>query len=90
MEKKIKVLKRDGSTENFNPEKIVRVATAAGLKSDQAQALSVKVNQWINDLDQEIVSSLKIRDKVLKELKKVNDYAANLYEWYDKNKSLDH
>ena len=86
MEKKIKVLKRDGSTEDFDSQKIVRVVIVAGLKPDQAQELLIKINQWVSDLEKETVSSLEIRDKVLQELKKVNDYAANLYEWYEKNK----
>ena len=87
MVKKIKVLKRDGSVEDFDSKKVVKVVTVAGLKPDQAQKLLIKINQWVNDLDQETVSSLKIRNKVLKELQKVNNYAANLYEWYEKNKS---
>ena len=87
MAEKLKVLKRDGSFEEFDPGKIARVATAAGLKVDQAQELSARVAKWVNGLGQEMVSSLKIRDKVLEELRKVNKYAADLYEWYGKTKT---
>ena len=87
MVKKIKVLKRDGSTEEFSPAKIIRVVQAAGLKPEQARDLSEKITQWIKGLKQNSVSSLKIRDKVLEELRKVNEYAAGLFEWYEKSKT---
>lgn len=86
MVKKIKVLKRDSSIEEFDPQKIARVTQAAGLETDQAKDLSKKVDQWIKGLKQNPVSSLKIRNKVLAELKKVNQHAANLFEWYEKTK----
>ena len=86
MVKIIKVLKRDGSTEEFSPAKIIRVVQAAGLKPEQAKNLSQKVNQWAKSLKQNPASSLKIRNKVLAELKKVNQHAANLFEWYEKTK----
>ena len=86
MVQKIKVLKRDGSTEEFDPQKIARVTQAAGLEAGQAKDLSKKVDQWIKGLKQNLVSSLKIRSKVLAELNRVNQYAANFFEWYEKTK----
>lgn len=86
MAENVKVLKRDGSIEEFDPQKIARVTQAAGLEVDQAKDLSKKVDQWIKGLKQNLVSSLKIRNKVLAELKKVNQHAANLFEWYEKTK----
>jgi len=90
MVKKIKVLKRDGSTEEFDPQKIARVVQAAGLEAKQAKDLADRVADWLKNSKQKSISSLKIRYRVLKELKRVNKYAAGLFEWYEKSKTRKH
>lgn len=80
------VLKRDGSRENYDEVKIIRVVTAAGLRPDQAQKLAKKVTLWVDNLRQPEVSTLQIRDKVIEGLKKVNDNAAGLFIWYEHTK----
>lgn len=85
-QKKITVLKLDGSHEEFQPEKIARVVKAAGLSDEQAKQLSLDVTNWVNTQANGEITTLQIRDKVLEELRKVNSYAANLYEWYEKTK----
>lgn len=87
MEKKIEVIKRDGTLEDFDANKVAKVVHAAGLNKDEARLLSEKVNLWIRGLNQNKISSLQIRDKVLEELKLVNKYAADLFQWYEKTKS---
>ena len=82
----IKVIKRDGSTEYFSSDKIVKVVKAAGLEEEQAKALAENVNKWVIDLKKESISSLEIRDKVLEELEKVNKSVADLFRWYQKTK----
>jgi len=80
------VLKRDGSIEEFQPEKIARVVKAAGLSEEQAKTLAQNVTDWANSQEQEKITILQIRDRVLEELKKVNAYAAGLFKWYEKTK----
>lgn len=87
MERKVRVIKRDGKIEDFDPGKIERVAKAAGLKPEDAKKVAQNVNQWVtNNIFDHTISSLKIRDKVVEELKQVSSYAAGLYTWYEKTK----
>ncbi len=87
MEKKVRVVKRDGKLEDFDQGKIERVAKAAGLKPDDAKIVAQNVTQWVtNNIFDHAISSLKIRDKVVEELQRVNTYAAGLYIWYEKIK----
>ncbi len=80
------VIKRDGSTEDYDEAKIIRVVTAAGLSPDQAHTLASTTTKWIKENNFSTFSSLTIRDKILVELKKTNIQAANLFSWYEKTK----
>ena len=80
------ITKRDGSTEEFQSEKITRVVMAAGLSEEQARILTHNVTDWTNNHEQEKITTLQIRDRVLEELRKINSYAAGLFEWYEKTK----
>ncbi|OGK25286.1 hypothetical protein A3A46_03730 [Candidatus Roizmanbacteria bacterium RIFCSPLOWO2_01_FULL_37_13] len=82
----LQVIKRDGSIEDYNEAKITRVVIAAGLNPDQAQTLASAIAKWIKKNTLTKLSSLKLRDKVLEELKKANKDAANLFSWYEKTK----
>ena len=86
MEEKIKVLKRDGSLEDFDPEKIYRVTKAAGLTEVQARILIDKLTVWINSAGKSPISSLDIRLQVVMLLKEISEYSAGIYEWYEKSK----
>lgn len=81
-----KVIKRDGSREDFLPEKIARVVKAAGLEPKKTAALVNTVNDWAMAQPKAEISSLEIRDKVLAELKKTDTSVANLFAWYQKTK----
>ena len=83
---KIQVLKKDGSVENFDPQKISNVTLAAGLTEDQSQKLAQDVTAWVESLNKEQVSSTEIRNKVTEELGKIDEYTAGLYNWYEKTK----
>lgn len=87
---KIVVIKRDGATEHFQPDKIVRVVKAAGLTPKQSQMLATKVAkwaiEWVKIKRQTKITTLEIRAKVIEELHQVNQYAANLFTWYQKTK----
>lgn len=84
---KIQVVKRDGTLENFDQDKIVRVVMAAGLTDAQAQELAAKVSEWVTKLEQEKITSLKLKDKVGEELKKLDEHAHDLYRWYQETKA---
>ncbi|MFH2021965.1 MAG: ATP cone domain-containing protein [Patescibacteria group bacterium] len=86
MNENIKVLKRDGSLENFNQEKIHLVTKAAGLTEEQAKNLTKKAVDWVFSTGKSTVSSLDIRLKVAAMLKEISEYSAGLYEWYEKTK----
>ncbi len=80
------VVKRDQSAEQFEVSKIARVAQASGLDEQKSLELAQRVEAHFTQLNQEKVTSLQIRDVVLFELKKVDSYAANMFEWYEKTK----
>lgn len=78
------IVKRDGSKEPFDANKIARVVQAAGLDQDQATRLAEEVENEVKT-NQEL-TSLQIRDIVSEKLKNVDEYAAGLYDWYQKTK----
>jgi len=80
-----KVIKRDGSIQDYDKIKIERVVKAAGLNDEQATDLASKVSDWVKTQDNEI-TSLQIRDRVIVEIQKVDRTAANLFIWYEKTK----
>lgn len=82
------VVKRDGSTEKFSIINIAKVVTAAGLNPDQAKAVSEKIATWAESQKVDSLTSLQIRDQVLKELLTLNENAADLYKWYEQSKDL--
>jgi len=83
---KTKVEKRDGSLEDYDEAKIVKVAIATGLDAEKSQTLASDITKWIKDNSLSKVTSLQIRDQFLSDLKKVNGAAADLYLWYEDGK----
>ena len=86
MEQILKVLKRDGTTELFDPQKICRVTKAAGLEPEQAEHLAKEVEQWVYSTGKNPIPSLEIRIHVLTLLEEIKPYSAGIYEWYEKTK----
>ncbi len=84
--KKLLVLKKDGSSEVFNPDKIAKVAHAAGLSEDEALDISEKITNKLMKENANKITSLRIRNMVAFELKKRDKYAHDLYIWYEKTK----
>lgn len=80
------VIKRDGSREPFEKDKLQKVLVAAGLDQMEAEALTGRVIDWATIEHGGEVSSLAIRDKVLEELRTVNEAVANLFAWYQHTK----
>lgn len=82
----IQVIKRDGSKEDFNSDKISKVCIAAGLEEDQAKILSESVSDWAISTGSEEITSKQIRDQVVSRLAKLDQYAHGLYVWYESTK----
>ena len=82
----LQIIKRDGSLENYSEEKIRKVVVAAGLKLDQAKLLTHNITYWLKTKTFTKLSSLKLRDQVNEELKKINKEAHDLYTWYQKTR----
>ncbi|TSC85704.1 MAG: Uncharacterized protein G01um101416_818 [Microgenomates group bacterium Gr01-1014_16] len=83
--KDLKVKKRDGSIEPYQPDKLVRIALAAGLTHRQALTLGTHIYDWALTQTQPIPTSI-VRDQIISELKAVHPPAANLYLWYESTK----
>lgn len=90
MNPNIKVIKRDGSKEAFDPKKIYRVVTAAGLEEKDAKKLTHDISVWIRALGKPEVTSLDIRDEVITELESLNESVAGFFRWYQKTKEIPH
>jgi transcriptional regulator NrdR family protein len=80
----IKVQKRNGSIEDYDPNKIKRVVIAAGLNEEEAEKLVQAVNRQIEERGKTQVTSIQIRDQVIIEIQKLNRNAANKFIWYEK------
>lgn len=83
---KIWVTKRDGSKEEYHPDKIIQVLEAAGLEVAPSIQIAQSVTTWIETRNSPEVTSAEIRDQVLVKLDQINPQIANLYRWYQKTK----
>lgn len=83
---KVTIIKRDGKPEDFDIEKIARVAQASGLRPVDAEELSKTVADWVESLGKKSITSIEIRDKVFEELEKKDKYASGLFAWYQTTK----
>jgi transcriptional regulator NrdR family protein len=82
----IKVVKRDGAREPFDPEKIANVLKTAGLNPEDSQKVAAKVADWVNSQKLPEISSLQIRDQISEILTSVNKQVADFFNWYQKTK----
>ena len=82
----ITVIKRDGSKEPYQEEKLKKVVKTAGCVDGECNIVANKVTGWLEDSEKKEITSLEIRDAVIEEMKKTNENAANMFEWYQKTK----
>lgn len=82
----IKVKKRDGTIEEYAKEKIKKVVLAAGLDDSESEKLLTEIDNWLKGRNFKVITSIKLRDRVATELKKLNEYAYNKYIWWQKYK----
>jgi len=86
MESNIIVVKRNGDQEPFSKLKVAKVMVAAGLSESQAVEIANKLEATLQKRSQPTTTSLDISVIVSKELHQIDEYAANLYDWYQKIK----
>ena len=67
----VKITKRNGEKEIFAFEKIQKVVMAAGLTSDKAALVAKNIASWIKGENKKELTSLEIRDRVIKELEEL-------------------
>lgn len=77
----LKVIKKDGSVEDFEIKKIIKSLEAAGLSEKVAKKVAEKVTNELHKIE-----SSKIRELVLKYLKKEDPELAKKMIQYDINK----
>ena len=81
-----KVKKRDGTLEDFVPDKVFRVVMATGLEETDAHKVSANISAWIKAQTTPEISSLQVRDAVVSELAKFSKPAHDLFVWYESTK----
>ncbi len=77
----LKVIKKDGSIEDFDIQKIIEACIAAGLSKKAAKDVAQKVREELHK-----VKSSKIREKILKYLRKEDPELAKKMIQFDINK----
>ena len=83
---KVKVKKRNGSIEDFDESKILRVVMAAGLNDEEAQELLKEVKDSIEEKGKSEVTSVQVRDMVIVEIQRINMDVAKKFIWYEKQR----
>lgn len=82
----LKVLKKDSSIEDFIPDKLVTSIIKAGVKEEEAEAISKRIQNWcIENSQNGLISSETIKDKVIEELMVVDPISAESYRVFKKN-----
>lgn len=81
----IKVLKRDGTLEDFDRNKVSGGLVGAGLTSEDAETIAEEVESWAQETAvEEIVKASDVKIKVLELLRLKDHYIANRFENYHK------
>jgi len=83
---KFQVIKKGGTLEDFEKGKIEMVTIAAGLSRQQAKKLADDIEKWAGTSGKNQITTLQIRNQVLRELKNLNQFTANAFLWYEKTK----
>ena len=86
MHQPLMVIKRDGTTEPYNPDNIYRVSRAAGLNEKDAKHVAAQITKTLQTHRKKQIHSTVLRTMMVGQLKKISAYAAGLYEWYEGTK----
>jgi transcriptional regulator NrdR family protein len=80
----ISVRKRDGRVEAWSNDKLITSIGKSGVDIEMAEKVSGKIESWANEESSGVISSSEIRDKVIEELKLVDEAASDNYQVYKK------
>jgi transcriptional regulator NrdR family protein len=80
-----KVLKKDGSVQDFDWKKVISGVLNSGASQEEADKVASDVELWLSTaVDDGIVKSYDLHMKVLETLRSVNSEAAVKFEQYKK------
>ncbi|OGD86846.1 hypothetical protein A2164_01420 [Candidatus Curtissbacteria bacterium RBG_13_35_7] len=82
----IRVIKKGGTSEEFDPDKIARVVTAAGLAPKDGFMIAIEVANWVKKQNKKSIGSYEVRKKIVEEVGKINKDVAKVYNWYEETK----
>lgn len=85
MEANFQVRKRGGELEVWSKDKVINSIGVAGVSTKEAEAVGELVEAWAaRSAENNVISSLAIRDKVIEILKVVDSVAADAFEAFKK------
>ena len=76
----VKVKKRDGKIEDFKLSKIVAGCEKAGSNAEQALCVATEILTSV--ADKTVVPAVELSDRVVSELRKVNETASEAFDEY--------
>lgn len=82
---KIAIVKRDGSKEEWNVDKLIASMIKAGTNSENSQNVASQIKEEVEKSGKEQISSVSVRDMVIKKLSKVDSLSAQTYKDYKKS-----
>lgn len=78
------VIKKDGSREAFDIEKIRKVTVTAGLDDAKVNDLCARITKWVDEKGS--VTTPEIREQVLNYLQENDPSVYGLFKWYEDGK----
>jgi len=80
----MKIKKRGGDLQDFDRMKIYHSVLAAGAFQEEANAIADQVQSWARGLEENTLSTMEIKEKIIELLGKSNPVAAQNYQNYRK------
>lgn len=83
-EAKMIVVKRDGKSEPYDENKLIKICESLGLSEIQEDNLVRNVTNKVKAYNGDVIPTYLIHDYVYDELTKISDYFAEQFDWYYK------
>ena len=81
----IRVIKKDGSIEYWNSDKILVSLTKAGLELEKAEKLVSEIEEWVkNNSKNKQIESTILKEEIILRLEEVDTLVAEGYSAYKK------
>lgn len=84
--KPLMVVKRNGTKEPFSTDKIVSILKALSMSETNISIIMNRMSDWVDAVKEKEITSLEIRDALLPAIAEIDEYAANMYTWYQNQK----